>query len=221
MKLIIKIFILSLLINFNIETEKIELLEISPVEDLMREHGVLNRILLIYDFYINKLEMHESPDLNILLNAVDILKSFIEDYHERLEEEHIFPIFKQANKKVRLVKILDKQHHAGRKITLEIKEILLNKDMENFKNTKRLVSLLKKFVRMYRPHEAREDTELFPLLHTLVTEEKYQKLGDLFEKIETEKFGQNGFENIVNKIAEIEKNLRIYNLEQFTPKLEK
>lgn len=46
---------------------------------------------------------------------------------------------------------------------------------------------------------------------------EFEKLGNKFEKIEEQRFGENGFQNIVNQIAELEKLLGIYNLAQFTP----
>jgi hypothetical protein len=42
-------------------------------------------------------------------------------------------------------------------------------------------------------------------------------LGEEFEKNEHKLFGEDGFETMVNKVAEIEKSLGIYELSQFTP----
>lgn len=47
--------------------------------------------------------------------------------------------------------------------------------------------------------------------------EEFEKLGELFEEIEEQKFGEDGFQHIVNEVIEIEKALDIYNLAQFTP----
>ena len=71
---------------------------------------------------------------------------------------------------------------------------------------------------MYRPHEAREDTVLFPALHKLVSAKKLKDLGEQFEKEEDRLFGEEGFEKTVEQVAAIEKQLGIYNLAQFTPK---
>ena len=71
---------------------------------------------------------------------------------------------------------------------------------------------------MFRPHEAREDTALFPAFKQLVTKDEYDKLGDIFEDKEHELFGKDGFQDTVKRVAEIEKKLGIYNLNEFTPK---
>lgn len=73
------------------------------------------------------------------------------------------------------------------------------------------------FVRMYRPHEAREDTVLFPALHSIVSRNEYDAMGEDFEKKEHELFGKEGFEGMVDKVGELEKKLGIFDLAKFTP----
>ncbi len=70
---------------------------------------------------------------------------------------------------------------------------------------------------MYAPHEAREDTILFPAIHKVVSKKEYDVLGDRFEGKEHELFGEDGFEHMVERVAGIEKTLGIYDLARFTP----
>jgi hypothetical protein len=72
---------------------------------------------------------------------------------------------------------------------------------------------------MYNPHEAREDTVLFPAFRKIVSSHEYDSIGEVFEKKEHELFGEDGFYVIVDKVAAIEKKLGIYDLAQFTPKI--
>jgi hemerythrin-like domain-containing protein len=75
------------------------------------------------------------------------------------------------------------------------------------------------FIRMYNPHEAREDTVLFPAFRKLVSAHEYDALGEDFENKEHELFGEDGFEKMVGRVSRIEKQLGIYDLAQFTPKV--
>ena len=90
---------------------------VNPVEDLMREHGVLRRVLLIYQ-EASKI-INESRELpgGVIADAAGIVRRFIEDYHERLEENEIFPRLEKAGKLDDLVKVLFVQHQAGRRLT--------------------------------------------------------------------------------------------------------
>src|SRR3954467_642146 len=70
--------------------------EISPTEDLMREHGLLNRVLLVYEECARRLEAGEAG--KVLPDAAKIIRDFIEGYHEPLEEQQLFPRFRRADR---------------------------------------------------------------------------------------------------------------------------
>ena len=190
---------------------------VSPAEDLMREHGVLNRILLIYDNCRSHLVNNEHFDMDVLNNSAQIIRTFIEDYHEKLEEDFLFPRFEKANQLTNLVQVLRKQHKAGRILTDQIIEFEKMKSPANTDESQKLIQLLSDFNGMYRPHEAREDTILFPAMRKIVSENEYFALGEEFEDKEHELFGEDGFDKMVDKVANIEKQLGIYDLSMFTP----
>jgi hemerythrin-like domain-containing protein len=192
-------------------------LQISPAEDLMREHGVLNRILLIYDACIVKLTINESFDMVLLNNSAQIIRTFIEDYHEKLEEDFLFPRFLHANQMAGLIQELYIQHATGRKITDQILQFGKIQLPAGPDENQKLIKLLSDFNLMYRPHEAREDTVLFPAIRKIVSKNEYYALGEDFENKEHELFGSDGFESFVEKVASIENQLGIYNLSKFTP----
>lgn len=190
--------------------------EVSPAEDLMREHGVLNRVLLIYEEGVRRIEARKDLPPEVLRGAADIIRRFIEEYHEKLEEAHLFPRFEKAGKHVELVRVLRAQHLAGRGLTAQIERLANLAALKN-DDERRLGDALRGFIRMYRPHEAREDTVLFPAFHAIVTPHEYDALGEQFEDEEHKKFGKDGFEKMVDEVAKLEKELGIYDLSQFTP----
>jgi hemerythrin-like domain-containing protein len=192
--------------------------EVSPGEDLMREHGVLRRILLVYGEAVSRLEADKDLPPEPLADSAGIIRSFIEDYHEKLEEDYLFPRFKKASELVDLVDILQEQHRAGRRLTDTMLHLSKTQRLSSTEDRKALADALSLFIRMYNPHAAREDTVLFPALREILTPDEYGKLGEDFEQKEHELFGDGGFEKMVNRVAAIEKNLGIYDLKQFTPK---
>jgi hemerythrin-like domain-containing protein len=191
---------------------------ISPAEDLMREHGVLNRILLIYDEHLRLLAAKRPFDGSVLAGAADIVRRFVEEYHEKLEEQFLFPRFRKAGKLVSLVDTLQAQHKAGRDLTGQIRELGALGTFKYVSDSEKLADALRAFLRMYRPHEAREDTVLFPAFRTIVSAHEYDALGDDFEKKEDELFGDEGFFKVVDQVVALEKRLGINDLAQFTPK---
>jgi hemerythrin-like domain-containing protein len=189
-----------------------------PAEDLMREHGVLSRLLLVYEETLRKLKTNKTSFPEVLSSSAGIIRRFIEDYHEKLEEEHLFPRFEKAGKLVDLVKVLREQHEAGRRLTDQIRDHFMASAEEDPWKRKELARSMLLFIKMYRPHKSREDTVLFPAFHSLVSPAEYAKLGDEFEEREQALFGQGGFEKIVAEVAKLERTLGIFDLTQFTPK---
>src|SRR5262245_40869468 len=61
--------------------------EISAAEDLMREHGVLNRILLIFEEGLRRMGNHEDIPPEVFQTTATLVRKFVEDYHEKLEEQ--------------------------------------------------------------------------------------------------------------------------------------
>jgi hemerythrin-like domain-containing protein len=199
------------------QTEKKEEDEgISMNEDLMREHGILKRVLLVYDEIIRRIEEKQDFPPQVVIDAAAIIRKFVEDYHEKLEENHLFPRFRKAGKLVDLLETLYDQHQAGRRVTDRI--VATAQSLKTDEQRRRLATDLAAFNRMYAPHEAREDTVLFPELHKIVSPHEYDAMGEQFEAIERKTFGGDGFDIYLDKVTGIEKQLGIYDLNQFTPR---
>jgi hemerythrin-like domain-containing protein len=199
--------------------EKEEEEEVAPPEDLMREHGVLKRVLLVYDEAIRRIDAKQDLPPDAIRNGANIIRTFIEDYHEKLEEDYLFPRFEKAGRLTELTGVLRAQHQAGRRVTEQITQLATLQSLKAPSSAARLKDLMRQFVRMYEPHEAREDTVLFPEIRKIVSKHEFGALGEEFEKKEHQLFGEEGFEKMVDRVAAIEKTLGIYDLAQFTPKV--
>jgi hemerythrin-like domain-containing protein len=190
---------------------------VTPPEDLMREHGVLKRVLLIYREGIRRLQASEQLPADALNAGAAIIRSFIEDYHEQLEEQHVFPKLEQAGKLTDVTSVLRTQHARGRVLTDRVVAATSAGTALDQAKREALVQDMSAFIRMYEPHEAREDTVVFPTLRQVVPAKEFRDMADIFEDEEHRRFGRAGFEGVVDKVADIEKSLGIYDLSQFTP----
>lgn len=191
--------------------------KVVPPEDLMREHGVIRRILLLYDEGVRRIDSKQDFDPNVFVSAAGIIRRFGENYHEQLEQNYIFPRFKKAGQLVDLVTVLLQQHQAGRYQTDRILQLATPTVFKDNDQRVQLREAMTLFSRMYKYHSAREDTMLFPAFHGLVTPQEYDALGEEFEKQEQALFGQDGFEKVVDSVASLEKRLGTYDLAQYTP----
>jgi hemerythrin-like domain-containing protein len=191
--------------------------DVGSVEDLMREHGVLRRILLVYQQSAGKLLHGDTVDLGALNRAARLFRSFGEDYHEKmLEEAFIFP----ALRKVRgpaasYPDVLISQHHRGRQITDYIIDVTARHKLGSSRGTA-LAHAFDGFALMYHNHAAREDTLVFPAWKQALAERDLDEIGDKFEDIEQQQYGKEGFDTIVEQVGAIENALGYADLSQFT-----
>jgi hemerythrin-like domain-containing protein len=185
--------------------------EVTPGEDLMQEHGILERVMLIYDEGAARIDRNEQLDAAAISGSAQLVQRFIEGYHEKNEESFVFPRMQKANVEVDLVATLLRQHQAGRKLTASIL------DLTKGRLSGELAAALRAFVRMYRPHAAREETVLIPSFRALVGRHGYEELGEQFEEDEHKRFGAHGFEDAVKEVSRLEAALGIADLTGFTP----
>jgi len=195
-----------------------EPIEVTAAEDLMREHGILRRALLVYQESAVRLRQDAaSVPLDTLEKAAKLFQVFGEDYHEKkLEEVFIFPAVKKTpGAAAAYVDILLAQHVRGREITAYILSIS-QADKIASNSVEPLAKALESFARMYEHHAAIEDTVVFPAWKAAVGGNELDALGEKFEEIEHEQFGDDGFHAALKRMEEIEQSLGLSNLDMFT-----
>ena len=192
--------------------------EVGAVEDLMREHGVLRRAILVYRDAAAKLRAKPaSLDPDLLRHTAALFRAFGEDYHEKqLEEAHIFPAIKNAGgPAAAYVDVLLAQHQRGRELTDYILAVAAKGAIQTG-DAEPLARVLDNFELMYEHHTAREDTVVFPAWKDALSAHQLDEMGEKFEEIEHQQFGKDGFEDAVGQIAQIEQALGIADIARFT-----
>src|SRR5205085_2569044 len=83
---------------------------------------------------------------------------------------------KKANKMTDLVDVLLQQHQRGRRLTDVTIQFATNQALKNPGDRLKLADSMRQFIRMYNPHEAREDTVLFPAFRDIVSGHEFDSL---------------------------------------------
>lgn len=192
--------------------------EVTATEDLMREHGILRRVLLVYRETAPRLRQ-DAPgiDAAALRDAALLFRAFGEEYHEKLlEEKQIFPaVRKRGGEAARYPDVLVEQHRRGRQITDYILTSTKSGKISPSVGAE-LAEVLEALDRMYEHHAAREDTIVFPAWKLAFTDKQLDEKGEEFEEIEKKMFGHDGFEDAEKKISKIEQSLGLADLATFT-----
>ncbi len=172
----------------------------TPVtEDLMNEHGILNRVLIIFDHFLTIPDKESHTDK--IISCTKIIKEFIEEFHEIMEETYIFPHFK--GKWRPLIELLIQQHRESREITRDILKQANDHDINALTETIQI------FIKMYRRHSAREDTIIFRKIRKFITPEEFAKISKIMDEEEDKKFGEHAYDKILAKVIMIEQEFKL------------
>jgi hemerythrin-like domain-containing protein len=194
---------------------------IPPDDDLMREHGVLKRVLLCYREMTGQIQAGKPVSAAHMRDSAQVIHDFIEGFHEGLEEGYVFPRVgsQRGGQLAGTVTTLLTQHARGRVITQFILTHTAAGQVASPGMKTRLAAAMRAFVRMYEPHEAREDTVIFPAFRQIVPPAELADLGRHFADLEHQQFGPDEFTAMVGRVTGIEEELGIYDLNQFTPEV--
>jgi hemerythrin-like domain-containing protein len=188
----------------------------SAGERLMRDNALTLRVMLLYTAAERRLTQGEDLESGIFTQSAEVMRDFVHGYHEKVEEDDVFPIFKKAGRMVELVTALQNQHSAGRQLTDKI--LAAAPGIASADQRKALTDAMHATVTLYGPSLARENTDLLPTLRSVTTPTELDALAQTLEKAEGEKLGAEGFDKAAKKVEAIEKKLGTYDLSQFAPK---
>ena len=187
----------------------------SPGEELMTEHGVLKRVLLAYRAASARLGDGRALPAGVVIDAAQIVADYVEGFHEGLEEAYVFPRVAAHAAYVDVVETLLVQHDRGRHLTAEILQ-LAARDIGATQVRGALRTRLDAFVTMYEPHEAWEDTVIYPALRALTTQATLDELAERFADLESG-YSDLALARILDRVAGVEEQLGIHDLASFTP----
>jgi hemerythrin-like domain-containing protein len=146
-----------------------------------------------------------------------VIHDFVEAFHEALEEGYVFPLLRRADQLVATVDTLLVQHARGRQRTQMILTAATTAGFRSSSIRAEVVDAINLFVRMYQPHEAREDTVVFPAFRALCSARQLKDLAQTFAGLQEEQFGAGAFAKVLSQVVGIEESLGIYDLDQYTP----
>jgi hemerythrin-like domain-containing protein len=192
---------------------------VTPNEDLMQEHGLVGRVILIYGRAIELLNANQSIDLAHVGQAAQIIARVIHGHHEVEEEKIVFPALEKANLLKNLIATLRGQHSAARAITATIGNNANQAGARDASRRRELIAAMQNFRNMYEPHGAYEDTIVYPAFRQAVGPEEYMRLAEQFAQNERRMNGDKGIQESAAALGKIETALGI-ELARYTRQME-
>ncbi|MBX9685684.1 MAG: hemerythrin domain-containing protein [Candidatus Obscuribacterales bacterium] len=187
---------------------------VGAIETIMRGHGLLLRTIIIYDLIGERLAKGEKTDPALVLKTTEVIHTYLQNFHENMEERYIFKPMEDANSNAASIQELKIQHGTAYELTRRITDLAkagkLNSELQGY---------LGSFGKMYRYHSAWEDTVIFPAFDGLMSKKDLADLGGVLQQEEKKILGTSGFASFVKDIAAVERQLGIYDPSKWTAKL--
>ena len=132
-----------------------EAVPVTATEDLMREHGVLRRILLIYEAGARRIGQGEDIDPAVFSQAAETMRDFVHDYHEKRRRSRSSRASRRPAAWSSWSTSCWSSTPPGRKLTDRILRALAPK--RGTKGERQaMIDAMQASITLYRPHVARE-----------------------------------------------------------------
>ncbi len=179
--------------------------------ELMHEHGLILRVLLVYGQFRKQLADGKKLDPQLLGPVANLVATVVHGHHEQVEEDYVFSRLRGVGDYKQLVGRLTAQHRIGREITANIAQAATPAHGQTLGGSK-LNDALGDFIALYEPHEAREDSVVFPAFEKRIGADAMAAMRTELSERERRVLGPDWFAKAQQQIAQVELALGIHAL---------
>lgn len=179
-----------------------------PIEELMEEHRVIERVLGIIEIASDLLDDDEGVDPELFVDIVDFLSTFADKCHHSKEERHLFAKMQECglSGEVGPIAVMLREHEDGRAHVRKMAD-LSHKKMTD-KTREGLVKAARAYVELLTQHIQKEDSILYPMAEQMMSEVDMKELEKAFAEVEEKIMGPGVHEKYHHRIEEWEKKFR-------------
>lgn len=158
---------------------------LDPAADLEAEHRVIQKAVAGLTYLGTQIEAGEPVDPELLIRAVEFLRSYADRRHHGKEEALFFPALEARGVPHRgcPVGVLLHEHTHGRELVGEFAEAIDQYAAGGQDAGQRLSTVMGKLSELYPHHIWKEDYLLFPLSKKVLTESDVAKLSEQFAEV--------------------------------------
>ncbi len=177
--------------------------------DLLKEehHGVKMSLRILEQLCA---KLVEPPGTQGAIYAADLerliefFKVFVDKCHHAKEEDVLFPALVEEGVPTtsELVRDLLAEHALGRKLVVEMTEVLKRRQAGNKSAASDLSGVAKSYARLLTEHIAKEDRDLYTIADVKISAEDQKEMAEVFEKIEIERIGMGTHEKFHAMLGE-------------------
>ena len=179
-----------------------------PIKDLKMEHDAVQLTLRILDKICQKIEQSgEIIDLQHIDQLLEVFKVFVDKCHHGKEEELLFPALENVgvSREGGPIEVLLHEHQQGREYVQNMNAALVQYKKGDRTADDEFVRNAKGYINLLNQHIDKENSVLFPLAETHLSEQEQAKLWEGFELIETQKIGAGKHDEFHEMLENLER----------------
>ena len=179
----------------------------TPTEELMEEHRVIEKMLGVMSKAADRLERSEQVEASMFADAADFLRNFADMCHHGKEEKLLFKKMVERGMPSGSgpIAVLLHEHEDGRAHVRAISK-LAEKPLDGYV-VKELANHTRSYVELLSQHIQKEDKVLYPIADELLTKADQKELQVGFEEVEEKIMGPGVHEKYHKMIEDFEKRL--------------
>lgn len=176
----------------------------SPTQILKDEHTLILQALDGLERKLAALEAGAAPDRTYFEKAVKFIRTFADECHHGKEEDLLFKTMVDRGFPLQggPIAVMLSDHEAGRAYIREMAEASAAVGQDPAAAGK-IVRSGRAYIQMLRPHIDKENMILYAMADNLLSPQDQTKLGEAFERFETEKIGADVHEEMMALQAEL------------------
>jgi hemerythrin-like domain-containing protein len=141
-----------------------------PMKMLVDEHVLIKRMVALIPALIEKIDLGSEPGRQVILGAVDFIRSYADRYHHAKEEDILFKYFDDD---LEILKVIREDHDTGRAHVRAVVKAVENRDREG------VAEHLNGYRELLTEHIKKEDEVLYPWIDRELSD---RQVGQLFSQ---------------------------------------
>jgi hemerythrin-like domain-containing protein len=156
----------------------------NPLDFLMKEHGLIERMFLLMEHEVEKMKNHNEANILFVKTAVDFIKMYADRTHHGKEEKILFRDLEKkplSPNHINVMKELLEDHVWARTTVGQLANAMNQYLKGDIKILEQVINFLSEFVEFYPKHIKKEEQYFFLQVINHFTNEEQEKMFQEFE----------------------------------------
>jgi len=154
------------------ETQSREFKYSPPMKKLVDEHVLIKRWIALIPEFVENLDIESEKGRRLVLDGIDMIRSYADKYHHAKEEEILFKYF---DENADILKVMHADHTQARSLVKEMLAAVERRDQ------KTIAENLMAYRELLTEHIRKEDEILYPWMDNQLST---RQVGELFSKFD-------------------------------------